>query len=328
MKLAILGAGAWGTALAIVLSGRHAVSLWTRAEADRLSLRSRRESRYLAGATLPPAVQLPERIEEALAGDALVLLATSTAGLRPMLERVAPHRPAPALLWACKGFEQPSGLLPHEIVAAALPGASRVGVLSGPSFALEVARGQPTALVIASADAGFASEAMAALNEPRLRVYSSGDVVGVELGGAIKNVIAIAAGISDGLALGRNARAALVTRGLAEIVRLGQAMGGRSETFMGLAGLGDLVLTCTGDLSRNREVGVRLAGGAPLEAILRELGHVSEGAASALAVQAHASRLHIEMPIVEAVCAVLQGGASPGDAVARLLSRDPRAENL
>ena len=327
MKVAILGAGAWGTALAIALSDRHAVSLWTRAEADRASLRSRRESRYLAGATLPAGVALPERIEEALAEDALVLVATSTAGLRPMLERVAAHRPSPALLWACKGFEQPSGSLPHEVVASVLPRASRVGVLSGPSFALEVAHGLPTALVIASADMAFATDAMAAINQPRLRVYSSGDVVGVELGGAIKNVIAIAAGISDGLALGRNARAALVTRGLAEIVRLGQAMGGRSETFMGLAGLGDLVLTCTGDLSRNREVGVRLAGGTPLEAILRELGHVSEGAASALAVQAHAHRLRIEMPIVEAVCAVLQGDASPGDAVARLLSRDPRAES-
>ena len=326
MKVAILGAGAWGTALAIALSDRHAVSLWTRAEADRASLRSRRESRYLAGASLPAAVELPERIEDALAEDALILVATSTAGLRSMLERIAPHRPSPPLLWACKGFEQPSGSLPHQVVASALPRASRVGVLSGPSFALEVARGLPTALVIASADMTFATDAMAAINQPRLRVYSSGDVVGVELGGAVKNVIAIAAGISDGLALGRNARAALVTRGLAEIVRLGQAMGGRSETFMGLAGLGDLVLTCTGDLSRNREVGVRLAGGAPLETILRDLGHVSEGVASALAVQSHANRLGIEMPIVDAVCAVLHARESPRDAVARLMSRDPRAE--
>ena len=323
MRIALLGAGAWGTALAIALAARHEVRLWTRSPADREALRSSRQSRYLPNARLPDAVAIAESVAEAADGGALVLVATSTAGLRPACATV----PATSsLLWACKGFEQPSGLLPHEIVGAVLPRATRIGALSGPSFAQEVAAGQPTALVVASRDAAFAGEAMAALNQPRLRVYSSNDLVGVELGGAVKNVIAIAAGISDGLALGRNARAALVTRGLAEIVRLGTAWGGRAETFMGLAGLGDLVLTCTGELSRNREVGVRLAAGKPLATILAELGHVAEGVPTAHSVRAHAKRLGVEMPIVDAVCAVLDGRQAPAEAVAQLMSRDPRAE--
>ena len=323
MRIALLGAGAWGTALANAQAALHEVRLWTRSAADREHLRARRESRYLPDARLPDSVQVPDGVEAAIAGDALVLVATSTAGLRDACGTLSG---APSLLWACKGFEQPSGLLPHEIVGAVLPKAPRVGALSGPSFAQEVAAGQPAALVVASRDAAFAAEAMAALNQPRLRVYSSSDLVGVELGGAVKNVIAIAAGISDGLRLGRNARAALVTRGLAEIVRLGTAWGGRAETFMGLAGLGDLVLTCTGELSRNREVGVRLAAGKPLATILAELGHVAEGVPTAHSVRTHAQRLGVEMPIVEAVCAVLDGRQAPADAVTRLMARDPRSE--
>ncbi len=210
-----------------------------------------------------------------------------------------------ALVWACKGFEDASGKLPHEVVVEASRGTVFTGALSGPSFALEVARGQPTALVLASREANEAARIAAALNSSRLRIYSNDDLVGVELGGALKNVVAIAAGIGDGLALGRNARAALVTRGLAEISRLGTAMGGRAETFMGLAGLGDLVLTCTGDLSRNREVGVRLAQGAKLADVLASLGHVAEGVHSARAARSHARAHGIEMPITEAVCAVL-----------------------
>lgn len=328
MKLAVLGAGAWGTALAIAFAARHEVRLWTRQAADRDTLRATRQSHYLAKAALPASVQVVNDVREAIAGDALVIVATSTAGLRDTCVAVARASTAtPAMLWACKGFEQPDALLPHEVVAGALPDATRVGALSGPSFAQEVAAGQPTALVVASRDAAFAADAMAALNQPRLRVYSSSDLVGVELGGAVKNVIAIAAGISDGLCLGRNARAALVTRGLAEIVRLGTAWGGRAETFMGLAGLGDLVLTCTGELSRNREVGVRLAAGRPLDAILAELGHVAEGVTTARSVRSHARRLGVEMPIVDAVCAVLDGRQAPADAVAQLMGRDPRAES-
>jgi len=256
----------------------------------------------------------------------LVIVATATSGLRETARALAAHANAPSLAWACKGFEASTRLLPHEVVGEALPAATRVAALSGPSFALEVARGLPTAVVLASADEAFAVSTATALNSARLRIYSSRDVVGVELGGALKNVIAIAAGISDGLSLGRNSRAALVTRGLAEITRLGVAMGGQLETFAGLAGLGDLVLTCTGELSRNREVGMRLAQGRALEDALSDLGHVAEGVSSARAALDHARARRIEMPITEAVCAVLFDARPAADAVRQLLTRDPRPE--
>ena len=325
MNLAILGAGAWGSALAISLSAAHAVTLWTRGREACVALERDRESRYLPRCRIPRTVRIEPAFERATEAD-LVIVATSTAGLRPVCEALARSTAAPRLLWACKGFETESAKLPHQVVAEALPRARQFGALSGPSFALEVARGQPTALVLASEDASFAQSTAGALNSPRLRIYSSADLRGVELGGAVKNVIAIAAGISDGLALGRNARAALVTRGLAEIVRLGVALGGHGETFMGLAGLGDLVLTCTGDLSRNREVGVRLAQGRTLEQVLAELGHVAEGVQSALAVRGLARQLAVEMPITDAVCAVIFEGLAPRSAVERLLTRDPRPE--
>jgi glycerol-3-phosphate dehydrogenase (NAD(P)+) len=302
------------------------VTLWTRSAADCEFIARERASRYLPGVRIPESVLIEADLARAASGAQTVLVATATAGLRPTLEALAAAGGARELLWACKGFETATGALPHRIVEDALPAGTRAAALSGPSFALEVARGQPTAVVLASRDAGFAAEAAAALNSPRLRIYSSDDLVGVELGGALKNVIAIAAGICDGLSLGRNARAALVTRGLAEIARLGTAMGGRAETFAGLAGLGDLVLTCTGDLSRNREVGVRLAAGRTLEAVLADLGHVSEGVSSARAAQAHARDHGIEMPITEAVCGVLFEGRAPRDAVQQLLARDPRRE--
>ncbi len=326
MKLAILGAGAWGSALATSLSDRHEVVLWTRSASDCAELAKSRVSRYLPEVALPREVEVEADLAHALRGTRQVIVATATAGLRPTLAALASIAPDTDVIWACKGFEAASGALPHQVVEAALPRAPRAAALSGPSFALEVARGQPTAIVLAARDAAFAGACAAALNSPRLRVYSSDDLVGVELGGALKNVIAIAAGISDGLGLGRNARAALVTRGLAEIARLGAAMGGRPETFAGLAGLGDLVLTCTGDLSRNREVGVRLAQGRALEAVLGELGHVSEGVSSARAARRHALDHGVEMPITEAVCAVLFEGRAPREAVQQLLSRDPRRE--
>jgi glycerol-3-phosphate dehydrogenase (NAD(P)+) len=326
VKIAILGAGAWGSALAVSFAARHEVTLWTRSAADRARLANERASRYLPEARIPESVRIAETAATAITGCELVIAATATAGLRETVSRVARLDGSAAFLWACKGFETDTRSMPHEVVAQELPDAHRVGVLSGPSFALEVARGQPTAVVLASRDAEFAAATAAALNSSRLRIYSSDDLVGVELGGALKNVIAIAAGISDGLGLGRNARAALVTRGLAEISRLGLAMGGRAETFAGLAGLGDLVLTCTGELSRNREVGVRLAGGKPLEAVLAELGHVSEGVASARAALDRARAHSVEMPITEAVCAVLFEHLAPAEAVQRLLARDPRSE--
>ena len=326
MKLAILGAGAWGSALAISFAASHEVALWARSREACTALDRDRASRYLPRCPIPASVRIEPSLERAVAAADLVIVATSTAGLRPVCEAIAATVPAPRLLWACKGFESHTAALPHEVVAEALPQARDVGALSGPSFALEVARGQPTALVLAAHDAAFAQATAAALNSPRLRIYSSVDLRGVELGGAVKNVIAIAAGISDGLALGRNARAALVTRGLAEIVRLGVALGGQGETFMGLAGLGDLVLTCTGDLSRNREVGVRLAQGRTLEQALAELGHVAEGVQSARAVRSLAERHGVEMPITDAVCAVVFEGLAPRAAVERLLTRDPRPE--
>ena len=320
----MLGAGAWGTALAISWSAAHAVSLWTRRPEDRDGLRRSRRSRYLPEADLPAAIAVASDLAAALEGADLAVIATSTAGLREVASAAAAHGTRPAL-WACKGFDPASRRLPHQVVAEAWPD-PRVGAFSGPSFALEVARGQPTAVVLASADRVFAEATSRRLNSTRLRVYSSTDVVGVELGGAVKNVIAIAAGICDGLRLGRNARAALVTRGLAEIVRLGLAMGGRAETFMGLAGLGDLVLTCTGDLSRNRSVGMRLAEGVPLERVLAELGHVAEGVGSAESVAALAAERGVDMPIVDAVQRVLFRGERPEDAVRQLLARDPKPE--
>jgi glycerol-3-phosphate dehydrogenase (NAD(P)+) len=300
--------------------------LWGRSREDCEALQRTRISRYLPEVELPQAVRIHPDLAHALDGARVVIIATATSGLRDTALAVAALDTSPALLWACKGFESQTRRLPHEIVAEALPAARRVGALSGPSFALEVARGQPTAVVIASREAPFAAEIAAALNSSRLRMYSSDDVTGVELGGALKNVIAIAAGISDGLELGRNARAALVTRGLAEISRLGVAMGGRPETFNGLTGLGDLVLTCTGELSRNREVGVRLARGAALDAVLEALGHVAEGVHSARAAAQHARAVGVEMPITEAVCAVLFEGRPAPDAVKQLLTRDPRRE--
>ena len=231
------------------------------------------------------------------------------------------------MVWACKGFEAGSSKLPHQVAAETLRGATPRGVLSGPSFAREVALGLPTAVALASTDGSFAHDAALALHSGRLRVYDSVDVIGVELGGAVKNVLAIAAGISDGMGFGHNARAALITRGLAEIARLGLTLGGRMETFMGLTGMGDLILTCTGDLSRNRQVGLRLASGTSLNDILTGLGHVAEGVNTAREV-VQLARLHkVDMPIACAVYQVLFEGVSPKTAVEDLLNREPKAES-
>jgi glycerol-3-phosphate dehydrogenase (NAD(P)+) len=327
MKLCILGAGAWGTALAISFCARHQVTLWGRNPQHLDSMRRERaNTRYLPGISIPSSLAIESDIEAALGSAELVLIATSTNGFAPTLEAMVKDCTSPPLLWACKGFETATERLPHEIAAAYLGANTPVGALSGPSFALEVAQGKPAALTLASRDAKFGSQTAANLNGPALRIYSSQDLVGVEIGGALKNVMAIAAGISDGLGLGNNARAALVTRGLAEMVRLGVAMGGQPETFMGLTGLGDLVLTATGDLSRNRSVGKRLAEGVRLDAILAELGHVAEGVFSARAALNLARKYAVDMPITEAVCAVLFEGAAPVETVRHLLARDPKAE--
>jgi glycerol-3-phosphate dehydrogenase (NAD(P)+) len=323
--LAVLGAGAWGTALAAALAGRHQVALWARDAAQSQSLASdRRNARYLPEIALPDALRVEAGLDQALSDAELIVAATPVAGLRDLLGRLKGG--TVPLVWLCKGFEQDSAALPHEIVAASGLRAPS-GALSGPSFALEVAKGLPCALTLASADAAFATRAAAQLHGGRLRVYHSDDVVGVEIGGAVKNVLAIAVGICDGLGLGQNARAALITRGLAELARLGVALGGRAETVMGLTGAGDLVLTATGDLSRNRRVGLELARGKPRAAIVAELGHVAEGVHSARATLVRAKSCGVEMPIASAVDAVLQGRLTPPQAVELLLSRDPRAES-
>lgn len=327
MKIAVLGAGAWGTALAISLAARHEVHLWTRNPAQCAEMSEERVNRrYLPGFPFPDALQIDLEVAQALDQADLALVVVPTAGFRQVVRQMAELGAKMPLVWACKGFEAGTAKLPHQVVAEELGGKTPCGVLSGPSFAQEVAKGLPTALTLASHDEPFAHAMALKLHSPRLRVYSSPDVVGVEVGGAVKNVMAIAAGISDGMGYGYNARAALITRGLAEIGRLGVAMGGRPETFMGLTGAGDLILTCTGDLSRNRTVGLRLARGEKLEAILGDLGHIAEGVNSAAEVVRLAQNMDVEMPITRAVCQVLFEGLPPGKAVEALLNREPRAE--
>lgn len=330
MNVTILGAGAWGTALAILLADRHKVVLWGREEGAMREAAARRENAaYLPGFALPQNIQVTSDFQQAVdhvrQDDSLLIIASSVAGLRPLAERLK-GQPIPNLVWLCKGFEEKTRLLPHQVVREVLGAALPHGALSGPSFAQEVAAGLPCALTIASASASLRECVVAAVHGRSMRVYSTDDLVGVEVGGAVKNILAIATGVIDGMGLGLNARAALITRGLAEITRLGVALGGRTETFMGLAGVGDLILTCTGDLSRNRQVGLGLAQGKKLDTIVTELGHVAEGVRCAQAVRALAQDVGVEMPITNAVAAVLFDGDSPRAMVERLLSRDPRDE--
>jgi glycerol-3-phosphate dehydrogenase (NAD(P)+) len=283
----------------------------------------------------PEPLRIERDLAACMASSDLAIIATSTAGLRDVALALGRSHPDPALLWACKGFETASRSHPHQVLAQALPGAVRVGALSGPSFALEVARGQATALVAAGADDALLQRIVQALHGDALRVYTSGDIVGVETGGAVKNVLAIATGIVDGLAVaggphapGLNARAALITRGLAEMTRFGLALGARADTFMGLSGLGDLVLTATGAMSRNRQVGLRLASGLALAEVLAELGHVAEGVYSAATALARARALGVDMPICESVVEVLEDRLAPAAAISRLMARQARAEGV
>jgi glycerol-3-phosphate dehydrogenase (NAD(P)+) len=319
-RVAVLGAGAWGTSIASALAARHDVTLWARDPAQAQSLaRKRRNERYLPGFAVPDALN----ITATFPGADLYLAATPVAGLRSVAEKARGEAP---IVWLCKGFEQGSGLLPHQIVEQTLGTNVRCGALSGPSFAQEVARGLPCALTLAARDAVFAREAAAIIHGGRMRVYYSADLVGVEIGGAVKNVMAIAAGISDGLGLGQNARAALITRGLAEIARLGATMGAQPDTIFGLTGAGDLILTATGELSRNRRVGLQLAEGHALDKILQKLGHVAEGVYTAREIVKLATTHGVEMPVSEAVNAVLEGKLAPKSAVEQLLARDLKKE--
>jgi glycerol-3-phosphate dehydrogenase (NAD(P)+) len=328
MNISVFGAGAWGTALSTALSDRHQVMLFGRDAQAIAEMSIRRENaRYLPGLALPSSLKLTSHLPSAIshASDGLMIAATSVAGLRPLLASFLPYA-LPNLVWLCKGFEEGSALLPHQIVRELMGETLPCGALSGPSFAQEVARGLPCALTIASADPALCQLAVSAIHGHTIRVYSSDDLVGVEVGGAVKNVLAIATGIADGLGLGMNARAALITRGLAEITRLGIALGGRSETFMGLTGVGDLILTCTGDLSRNRQVGLGLAAGKSLDTIVNELGHVAEGVRCVRAVQQLARQHQIVTPIVDAVARVLFESETPLKALQQLLARESRVE--
>lgn len=328
-KITILGAGAWGTAVAMALAGRHDVLLWGRNGEAMAAMAASGENSYLPGFPLPPQLRISADFDAAVAHAAgehgLLIAACPVAGLRPMLQQLK-NKAIGNLVWLCKGFEGGTGLLPHQVVQEVLGDTIPGGALSGPSFAQEVARGLPCALTIASHSAALRAKVVSALHGGTIRVYASEDLVGVEVGGAVKNVLAIATGVADGLGLGLNARAALITRGLAEITRLGTALGGQTETFMGLTGIGDLILTCTGDLSRNRRVGLGLAQGKALETIVAELGHVAEGVPCAKAVRELARRMGVDMPITNAVAGVLFDGDVPHVMVQQLLSRDPRAE--
>ena len=327
MNITVFGAGAWGTALAISLAQRHCVTLWARNAQQIAEMRcSGVNQRYLPDMPLPSELRLEHEFHKALTGVEMIVLAVPISALRETLSKIA-QLPAPvAVIWLCKGFEADTALLAHQVVAEILPPAFPRGVLSGPSFAQEVARGLPTALVLASSDMEFARQSAQSLHNARLRIYTSSDVVGVEVGGAVKNVLAIAAGISDGMGFGYNTRAALLTRGLSEMTRLGLRLGGRAETLGGLSGVGDMILTCTGDLSRNRKVGLLLAQKYDLPHILRELGHVAEGVYSVRAVHQLVRQLGVDMPICEAVYRILYEQVEAASAVEELLNRIPDIE--
>ncbi|MXR38363.1 NAD(P)H-dependent glycerol-3-phosphate dehydrogenase [Craterilacuibacter sinensis] len=328
MKLAVLGAGAWGTALAVAFARQHEVTLWGRDPALMAALQQDGVNRrYLDGCPLPASLALTADLAVAVADAELVLIVTPIAGLRSSLRALKALRQDDVpLLWACKGLEAGSSLLPHQVVEQECPHLTRCGVLSGPSFAREVAQGLPAAVTLGSENAEFARDYARLLHSPLLRIYANDDLVGVEVGGAVKNVMAIATGVADGMGLGMNSRAALITRGLAEITRLAVAMGAGQQSLLGLSGVGDLILTCTGALSRNRQVGLKLAENKPLDVILAELGHVAEGVPTAREVLAMAERLEVDMPITAAVCDLLYHGAKPQDVVDQLLERSPKSE--
>jgi glycerol-3-phosphate dehydrogenase (NAD(P)+) len=329
--ITVLGAGAWGTAVAIALASRHQVVLWGRNGDAMAAMQAARDNTdYLPGFPFPASLTATGDFDAALAHVGtdranLLIAACPVAGLRPLLAQLK-GRAIPNIVWLCKGFEGGTGLLPHQVVREVLGEAVPAAVLSGPSFAQEVARGLPCALTAASESLALRELVVATVHGGSLRVYSCDDMVGVEVGGAVKNVLAIATGVADGLGLGLNARAALITRGLAEITRLGMALGATASTFMGLTGMGDLILTCTGDLSRNRRVGLGLAQGKALDTIVTELGHVAEGVPCAKAVRELAGKLGVDMPITAAVAGVLFDGGTPQAMLKQLMARDARDE--
>jgi glycerol-3-phosphate dehydrogenase (NAD(P)+) len=332
-RIAVVGAGAWGTALSIVLgrSGKHEVRLWAYEKEVRESIDSTRINQtFLPGHKIPACVQATGDFAQALTGAEIVVSAMPSQHCRRIFESIVPHlRPEMPIISATKGLEEKSLMRMTEVISEVVKdGHARIGALSGPTFAAEVARGDPTAITVAARDEELASTVQREFSDPAFRVYTTDDMVGVELGGALKNVIAIAAGVCDGMGLGHNSAAALITRGLAEISRLAVACGGRAETMSGLAGLGDLVLTCTGALSRNRSVGVELGRGRKLPEILAGMhGMVAEGVFTTKAAVQLAKSRRVEMPITEQMDAVLDQGKSPHDAIRALMTRTSKRES-
>ncbi len=329
LSVAVLGAGSWGTALAALIARHgHPTTLWGRDADVVAAIDGRHENpRYLPGIGLPETLRATTDLAAAMAGAGLVLVVTPSHAFAEALRALAPHRPEGAgVAWASKGFEPGSGRFLHEVAAEVLGPQVPLAVVTGPSFAREVAAGLPTAVTVHSEQAEFAQLVADALHGPAFRAYTGNDMLGAELGGAMKNVLAVATGVADGMELGLNARAGLVTRGLNEMLRLNRELGGRSETLMGLAGMGDLVLTCTGDLSRNRRLGLALGRGQGIEEAVREIGQVVESIQTADEVMRLARRHDVELPISEAVHSVLHGGLTPVEGLAQLMAREQKAE--
>jgi len=328
-SLAVLGAGSWGTALAIQFArAGRAVRLWGRDRARLAAMaRARRNERYLPSVPFPDALEVEAELPRALAGARDLLIVVPSPAFRSVLGTLAPLlTPEMHVAWATKGFELASGLLPHQVAREVLGPARRIAVLSGPTFAREVGAGLPTAMTVASPDAAYAEALATELSSTNFRAYTSTDIMGVEIGGAVKNALAVGAGLSDGLGFGANTRVALITRGLKEMTRLGVALGADARTFMGLTGLGDLVLTCTDDQSRNRRFGLALAAGATPQAALAEIGQSVEGYTGARAIRAVAARAGVEMPLCDMVYRVLYERMPARDAVRELMSRPLKAE--
>lgn len=328
-KVAVLGAGAWGTALAIHIGVQHHVTLWARNGGHVSGMRKARANPlYLGDFSFPDNLTVDDSLSAAIDGADLILSVVPTAGFRPILQQLKALGIQQPLIWANKGLEPHTAKLPFEVAREELGADYPWGVLSGPSFAAELVRGLPTAITLAANHAELAQQSAQLIHGGCLRVYDTTDVIGASVGGAVKNVMAIAAGISDGMGFGNNARAAMITRGLAEITRFGMALGARPETFMGLAGAGDLILTCTGQYSRNREVGLQLASGKSLEAILAGLGHVAEGVNTAREVMRRAESIGVEMPITFEVNQLLTNQKTAQSAVMALLGREQRQETV
>ena len=327
--VAVLGAGSWGTALAIQFArAGHPTRLWSRSSADAAAMRADRQNRrYLPDAKFPDGIEIHDDLRSAVHGAGAIIVAVPSHGLRALLLQLKPLLARDArLAWATKGFELDTGKLPHQVAYEVLGDRYPVAVLSGPTFAREVGMGLPTAMTIASPDAEFAADLARSLHASNFRAYTSTDIIGVEVGGAVKNVLAVGAGLCDGLGFGANTRIALITRGLTEVMRLGVALGAQAETFMGLAGLGDLVLTSTDNQSRNRRFGLALAAGKSVDAALREIGQVVEGYSAARAVHAVARREKVDMPIAHGIYRILYENAPARDVVKDLMTRPIRSE--